>query len=231
MEVDDDSATEATAAPRPSLPSYILSEPQPSILTAPLTAHFTALSPHSTFQHIQSIHRVHSTTTTTTTTSAITATPTAPSTTAQPIPLYRYHPGPLPASNPNKRPRHNKPPPPTATAAPTTATAPLPAPERPTPKAQQGADCRYVVAFSTAEAAVGLQLLGYVSAWAGGSVLVALVDGGRSVTVLRVAEGIVPMTAHAKVKKGKAVAQKAPPVGAGPTLSSGGLSSSAGHDR
>lgn len=176
-DVDDSSSTEATTASNSSpVPTFLVTEPVPSILTAPLTAHFTALSAHSTLQQLHSIQR-----------SSLSSTELVHSGSSS-APLYRL----TTTNNTHKRQKRQQQPPP----HPSLSSSTQPAAEQPL--------VEYVLAFHTA-ASISLPLLSYVVAQLRTAVLVALVDSGQSVTVLRLQSGIVPHSSHGQQKKGEAV--------------------------
>ena len=181
MDVDDSSSTQAAAASHSSA-AFMLTEPQPSILTAALTAHFTALSAQSPLQHLHSIQR---------STSAATG-----SLHEQiPVPLYRWT-----TTNAHKRQKRQQQP---GTSLSSSTTPPHSSVDQPV--------VEHVLAFHTAST-ISLPLLSFVLAQLRGSLLVALVDSGQSVTVLRAQDGIVAHPSHGQLKKkNTAVARAAAP--------------------
>ena len=179
----DDSGTTGTinALPAP-LAAFILTKPEPSLLTAPLTTHFTALSAHSTLHQLHSIHR-----------SSLTAT--AAHSDSSPVPLYR-----LTTSHAHKRQKRQQP---SATASSSSSSSSSTAP----PWTEQPV-VEHVLAFHTASS-ISLPLLSFTLTQLRAPLLVALVDNGQSVTVLRLQDGIVPHPSHGKLKKSKAAVTKA----------------------
>ena len=173
--VEEDRKTGTAAHPSP--PVFVLTEPQPSILTAPLIAHFTAQSSHSTLEHLHSVQRLPAATRT--------AQP------AQPVPLYRK--SSLPAPHKRQK-RHQHPPTDTSSSS---SVPPPPQPQQPT--------VEHLLAFHTASS-ISLPLLSFVVSQLRTPVLVALVDSGQSVTVLRVQAGIVPHPRHGQQKKSSVTA-------------------------
>ena len=175
MDLEDPGSTEVTIVPRSSPAVFVLADPQPSVLTAPLTAHFTAVSAQSTLQQLHSVQR-------------------SPSTASAPtdslsVPLYRWTTA--SAHKRQKRQLHS--------------TVDLSSSS--TPPAKQPR-VELVLAYHTASS-VSLPLLSFAATQLRAPVLLALVDGGQSVTVLRLQDGIAPLPSHGQQKKSKAPQAKA----------------------
>ena len=177
MDVDDSSSTEATSVSSSSSGAFVLTEPQSSVLTAPLAAHLTALSPHSTLQQLHSIQRsppagiAHSDSST--------------------APLYRWT-----TTAPHKRQKRQQH---SSTDSSSSSTSSLTAEQR---------TVEYVLAFHSASS-ISLPLLSFTVRQLRQSLLIAVVDSGQSVTVLRLQGGLVPHPTHGQSKKSKAAVAKA----------------------
>ena len=177
-DVENGSSTAAVATPQHSSTAFVLTEPQSSILTAPLTAHFTAVSPYSTLQLLHSVQRASSS---------------ASSTAACAVPLYRWT-----SSGTHKRQKRHAQQPPTASSVNVASSVPV---------CEQQATVEHVLAFHTASS-ISLPLLHFVIAQLRSPLLLALVDSGQSVTVLRLQDGIVTLPSHGQQKKSRAAASK-----------------------
>ena len=174
--VEDGSSTAAASTTQYPSAAFVLTDAQPSILTAPLTAHFTALSAHSTLQQLHSVQR-------------------APfSADSAAVPIYCWT-----SSGTHKRQKRHAQQHPTAT--PSTFITP------PVPLAEQSTTVSHVLAFHTASS-ISLPLLHFCLAQLRTPLLLALVDSGQSVTVLRLQDGIVAHPSHGQQKKSRAAVSK-----------------------